>query len=84
MKTRLMMIASALLASLICLPASAQPAQGPGGMGGGMGGRGGAKYNRAVLAGPGSRQHPLHHDEHNGCGDQEPIEAVKDTTVPGQ
>jgi hypothetical protein len=40
MKTRLMMIASALLASLICLPASAQPAQGPGGMGGGMNGMG--------------------------------------------
>lgn len=35
MKTRLMMIASALLASLICLPANAQP--GPG-MGGGMAG----------------------------------------------
>lgn len=38
MKTRLMMIASALLASLICLPASAQPASGPGGMGDGMNG----------------------------------------------
>lgn len=37
MKTRLMMIASALLASLIGLPASAQPGPGMGGMGGGMG-----------------------------------------------
>ena len=34
MKTRLMMIASALLASLICLPANAQPGPGMGGMGG--------------------------------------------------
>ena len=34
MKTRLMMIASAMLASLICLPASAQPGPGMGGMGG--------------------------------------------------
>jgi len=37
MKTRMMMIGSALMASLICLPAMAQPAQG---MGPGMGGMG--------------------------------------------
>ena len=40
MKTRLMMIASTLMASLICLPASAQPGPGMGGMGGGMSGMG--------------------------------------------
>ena len=33
MKTRMMMIGSALMASLFCLPAMAQPAQGMGGMG---------------------------------------------------
>jgi len=33
MKTRLMMIASALMASLLCLPAFAQPGPGMGGMG---------------------------------------------------
>lgn len=39
MKTRLMMIGSALMASLLCLPAMAQPGPGAGGMGGmnGMG-----------------------------------------------
>ena len=39
MKTRLMMIASALMASLLCLPAAAQPGSGMGGQGGmnGMG-----------------------------------------------
>ena len=40
MKTRLMMTASALIASLICLPAIAQPGPGMGGGGPGMNGMG--------------------------------------------
>lgn len=40
MKSRLMMIATALMTSLICLPASAQPGQGTSGMGSGMTGMG--------------------------------------------
>lgn len=54
MKTRLMMIASALLASLISLPASAQP--GPGGMGPGMGPGGGA----GMMQGGGPRARAPH------------------------
>ena len=51
MKTRLMMIASALLASLICLPASAQP--GPG-----MGGTGGEGMNPRAMQGMGPGNGP--------------------------
>src|SRR5574343_520046 len=51
MKTRLMMIASALLASLICLPASAQP--GPG-----MGGTGGEGMNPRAMQGMGPGSGP--------------------------
>ena len=50
MKTRLIMIASALVASMICLPASAQP--GPG-MGGGM--APGMSDGMAQGGGPGAR-----------------------------
>jgi len=51
MKTRLMMIASALLASLICLPAGAQP--GPG-----MGGTGGEGMNPRAMQGMGPGSGP--------------------------
>lgn len=58
MKTRLMMIVTALMTSLICLPASAQPGPGMGGMGGGMSGMGpgmGAGMGSGMAQGGGPR-----------------------------
>ena len=58
MKTRLMMIATALMTSLICLPASAQPGPGMGGMGGGTTGMGpgmGAGMGPGMAQGGGPR-----------------------------
>uniref|UniRef100_Q47GX5 Uncharacterized protein n=1 Tax=Dechloromonas aromatica (strain RCB) TaxID=159087 RepID=Q47GX5_DECAR len=58
MKTRLMMIATALMTSLICLPASAQPGPGTGAMGGGMTGMGpgmGAGMGPGMAQGGGPR-----------------------------
>ena len=58
MKTRLMMIATALMTTLIALPASAQPGPGMGGMGGGMTGMGpgmGAGMGPGMAQGGGPR-----------------------------